>query len=303
MVLNDVTVSVGLARRLSKFVEQGGGVFVVAGPRATWPQEVDLLPATIGNPVDRSRGDAARVGSVEYAHPIFEPFRRPRSGDFGAVPIYGYRTLTAAKNAEVLARFDGGSPAVVERRTGSGRVLIWGSSLDVTWTDLPQKSLFLPLVHRAVRHLAGYREPQPWVTVGQVLDASVAPRGASTQRVVLTPSGRRLPIEDEGSDVLELAEKGFYELRGDQRADGNQSVTVVAVNVDPAEADLTPIDPKEIVAAAMGDSAGGAGTAPTGVPLTPEAQEKNQRLWWYLLVAGILLLGVDTLVSNRMAKT
>ena len=303
VVLNDVSVSTGLARRLSKYVEQGGGLLVVAGPRATWPQEVDLLPATIGNPVDRTRGDAARVGSVEYAHPIFEPFRRPRSGDFGAVPIYGYRSLTAAKNAEVLARFDGGSPAVVERRTGSGRVLIWGSSLDVTWTDLPRKSLYLPLVHRAVRHLAGYREPQPWVTVGQVLDPSVAPRGASTQRVVLTPSGRRLPIEDEGSDVLELGEKGFYELRADQRAEGNQNLTVVAVNVNPAEADLAPIDPKEIVAAAMGGSTGGEAAQPNGVPLTPEAKERNQRLWWYLLIAGILLLGVDTLLSNRMAKT
>ena len=135
------------------------------------------------------------------------------------------------------------------------------------------------------------------MTVGQVLDPSVAPRGAATQRVVLTPSGRRLPIEDEGSDVLELGEKGFYELRGDQRAEGNQNLTVVAVNVNPAEADLTPIDPKEIVAADMGGSTGG------GVPMTPEAKERNQRLWWYLLIAGILLLGVDTLLSNRMAKT
>jgi hypothetical protein len=299
VVLNDVEVSASLARRLAKYVEQGGGLFVAAGPRATWPQDVDLLPATIGNPVDRSRGDAGRIGSLEYGHPVFEPFRAPRSGDFSAVPVYGYRNLTAAKNAQVLARFDAGAPAVAERKTGSGRVLIWGSTFDVTWTDLPTKPVFLPFVHRAVRHLAGYTEPQPWVTVGQVLDPSVAPRGTSTQRVVLTPSGRRLPIEDEGSDVVELAEKGFYELRGD----GNQSVTVVAVNVDPAEADLTPIEPKEIVAAAIGGSAGGDGSQTAGVPLTPEAKEKNQRLWWYLLIGGILLLGVDTLVSNRMAKS
>jgi hypothetical protein len=299
VVLNDVDVSAGLARRLAKFVEQGGGLFVATGPRATWPQDVDLLPAAIGNPVDRTRGDAGRIGSLEFAHPVFEPFRAPRSGDFSAVPVYGYRNLTAAKNAQVLARFDAGSPAVAERRFGNGRVLIWGSTLDVTWTDLPQKSVFLPFIHRAVRHLAGYTEPQPWVTVGQVLDASVARRGAATQRVVLTPSGRRLPIEDEGSDVVELGEKGFYELRGD----GNQNVTVVAVNVDPVEADLTPIDPKEIVAAAIGGSTGSEATQPNGVPLTPEAKEKNQRLWWYLLVAGILLLGVDTLISNRMAKT
>jgi hypothetical protein len=300
VVLNDVEVSGGLARRLSKFVEQGGGLFVVTGPRATWPQDVDLLPASIGNPVDRSRGDAARIGALEYAHPVFEPFRAPRSGDFSSVPVYGYRNLGAAKNAQVLARFDGGSPAVAERRTGSGRVIIWGSTLDISWSDLPQRSVFLPFVHRVVRHLAGYTEPQPWVTVGQVLAASAATRGtAPAQRVVLTPSGRRLPLEDEGSDVVELSEKGFYELRGD----GNQNVTVVAVNVDPAEADLTPIDPKEIVAAAVGGAAGGEGANPNAVPLTPEAKERNQRLWWYLLCAGILLLGVDTFLSNRMAKT
>jgi hypothetical protein len=299
VVLNDVDVSSGLARRLVKYVEQGGGLFVAAGPRATWPKDVDLLPAEIGNPVDRTRGDAARIGALEYGHPVFEPFRAPRSGDFSSVPVFGYRNLTAGKNAQVLARFDAGAPAVAERRVGGGRVLIWGSTLDISWSDLPTRPVFLPFIHRTVRHLAGYSEPQPWVTVGQVLDASTTPRGASTQRVVLTPSGRRMPIEDEGSDVVELSEKGFYELRGD----GNQNVNVVAVNVDPAEADLTPIDPKEIVAAAMGGSTGGDGTQPNGVPLTPEAKEKNQRLWWYLLVAGILLLGVDTLVSNRMAKT
>jgi hypothetical protein len=36
--------------------------------------------------------------------------------------------------------------------------------------------------------------------------------------------------------------------------------------------------------------------------MTPEAQERSQRLWWYVLMAGILLLGVDTLLSNRLSK-
>jgi hypothetical protein len=115
--------------------------------------------------------------------------------------------------------------------------------------------------------------------------------------VLLTPSGRRLPLDDEGSDVLELTEQGFYELRGE----ANQADAVVAANVDPAEADLTPMDPHEITAAAVG-GATEAGSAQPGVPLTPEAREKNQRLWWYLLVLGILLLGADTILSNRMAK-
>ena len=104
---------------------------------------------------------------------------------------------------------------------------------------------------------------------------------------MLTPSGRRVPLDDEGAEVLELTEQGFYELRGE----GERGRPWWPANVDPAEADLTPMDPKEIVAAAAGGGRRAAAAAADAVPLTPEAQEKNQRLWWYLLVAGILLLG------------
>ena len=76
---------------------------------------------------------------------------------------------------------------------------------------------------------------------------------------------------------------------------------MVAVNVDPAEADLTPIDPKEDRRRGHGRVHGRRGAQPTA-PLTPEAKERNQRLWWYLLIAGILLLGVDTLLSTGWQK-
>jgi hypothetical protein len=294
-------VSTPLARRLARFVDQGGGLFVAAGPRATWPAEVDALPASLGNPVDRSRGDAARVGAIEYAHSVFEPFRAPRSGDFSSARVYGYRNVSAAKDAQVLARFDSGSPAVVERHLGSGRILLWATTLDTSWTDVPIRPIFLPFVHRAVRYLAAYKESQPWLTVGNVLDpsATTSAKATSSQGMVVTPSGERRPIEEEGADVIQLDEAGFYELR---RGGAQSDIAVVASNVDPAEADLTPLDPKEITAAALpigGSAQGGPGGR---VQMTPEAREKNQRLWWYLLVAGIVLLGVDTVLSNRLAK-
>jgi hypothetical protein len=299
VVLNDVAVDPPLARRLKSFVEQGGGLFVATGSNARWPADVDLLPGTIGNPVDRTRGDAARVSAPEYSHPIFEPFRAPRSGNFSTVQVYGYRSIMAVPDAQVLAKFDGVAPAVLERRVGSGRVVLWASTLDTTWSELPTKGVYLPFIHRSMRHLSQYTEPRPWLTVGQVLDASSAPipKAELARRVVLTPSGRRVPLQDEGSDVMELGEQGFYELRGVN----NTNVVVVAANVDSAEADLTPMDPKEIVAIATGGP-GAAGGSGSGVPMTPEAQEKNQRLWWYLLIAGALVLGAETVLSNRMAK-
>ncbi|MGH9253909.1 MAG: BatA domain-containing protein [Vicinamibacterales bacterium] len=302
VVLNDIAVPAALGRRLQRFVEAGGGLFVAVGSRATWSQDVDVLPAALQAPVDRTRGDAARIGALEYGHPVFEPFRAPRSGDFASARIYGYRTVMPMPDAQVLARFDGGAPALIERRIGAGRVLMWASTLDLSWNDFPLKPVYLPFIHRAARHLASYSEPAPWLTVGQVLDTSfgAARSPQPTSGVVLTPSGRRVAVDEEGAEVLELTEQGFYELR---TGSGDAVSAVVASNVDTAESDLTAMDPKEIVAAATGgaDAEGRAGAS--GLPPTPEAQERSQRLWWYLLCLGILLLGADTLISNRMSKT
>ncbi len=300
VLVNDINVTAGLGRRLSRVLERGGGLFVVAGARAAWPSDVDVLPGTLGGPSDRSRQNEARVGGLEFGHPVFEVFRAPRSGDFSSVRFYGYRTLTAGMGSQVLARFDAGTPALLERQVGNGRVLLWGATLDLSWSDLPIKPVYLPFVHRSMQYLASYREPAPWLTVGQVFDADAAGVG-SGQRAAITPSGRRVSLEEEGGPVLELTEQGFYEIRQGPSQSGAGEAAVVASNVDPAESDLTPMDPKEIVAAALATPAGSQ-TAAELVPQTPEAQERSQRVWWYLLVLGIALLGADTLLSNRLSK-
>ena len=303
VLVNDVEVPPALARRLQAFVEGGGGLLVALGPRAAWSQDVALLPASLDAPVDRTRGEAARVGALEYAHPVFEPFRSPRSGDFAAVRIYGYRAVTPVQDAQVLARFDGGAPALLERKAGTGRVLLWASTLDLAWSDFPLKPVYLPFVHRAMRYIASYNEPAPWLTVGQVLEASFGSgRAQPASGVVLTPSGRRVEVGvDEGdAEVLELAEQGFYELRN---RSGDVVTAVVASNVDTSESDLTPMDPKEIIAAATRGNESAAAGAGSQAPPTPEAQERSQRLWWYLLCLGVLLLAADTVISNRLSKT
>ena len=164
VLLNDVDVSAGLGRRLGRFVQDGGGLFVAAGPRATWPVEADVLPASLSQPIDRSHGESARVGALEYGHPVFEVFRAPRSGDFSSARFYAYRSVTALPSSQVLARFDAGTPALVERKLGSGHVLLWASTLDLSWTRSAAEA-GLPPVHASGDGtlLANYAEPAPWL--------------------------------------------------------------------------------------------------------------------------------------------
>jgi hypothetical protein len=70
-------------------------------------------------------------------------------------------------------------------------VLLWASTLDQAGATFRLKPVFLPFVHRSVRHLAALRRAAPWLTVGQVLDPSLVARRAlaGAAAVVLTPSG------------------------------------------------------------------------------------------------------------------
>lgn len=306
VILNDVPVSAAAAGRLSTFVNQGGGLLVALGERAAWPgNAAEVLPATPGAPVDRTKGSSARLGTLEYGHAIFEPFRAPRSGDFSGARFYGYRGVTVTPGAKIIARFDDGAPALVERTVGGGRVLVWTSTLDVEWNDLPLKPVFLPFVHRVATSLAAYAERPAWITVGEVLDTAAArggpaPAGRQDARVVLTPSGQRLTLDSEGPEVLELAEQGFYEVRGAGR--NAEPAMTVASNVDLAESDLSAMAPEDVAAAAMGHAGGAAAGAGENAVISDEEQERAQRVWWYLLCGGVMLLGMETLLANRVSR-
>jgi hypothetical protein len=299
VVLNDVAVGTSTIQRLTRFVQDGGGLFVAMGERGAWSGPTDLLPGAPGAAVDRMEGAAARLGALEYGHPVFEVFKAPRSGDFSAAHFYSYRAVTPAPGTRVLARFDDGGSALLEKTLGSGHVMLWTSSLDTDWNDLPLRPVYLPMINRALTYLAGYHEPPLWRTVGEVVEPPAVTRsGPSVTRVALTPSGQRVELDGEGPDVLELSEQGFYEIRMQGR-DADPPV-VVASNVDLTESDLTSIDPQEVAAAAMGH-AGGAAASEAAVPPSDELQEGVQRLWWYLLFAALLLLAAETVVANRSA--
>jgi hypothetical protein len=301
IVLNDTRPPSGAAaRQLEASVRGGAGLLLALGERSTWPDEApDLLPGRLGGAEDRSGTRGGTLGFVDDSHPAFEIFRAPHSGDLTAARVFRYRRLDAPPR--VVARFDDGAVAVAERLVGAGRVMAWTSTLDSYWNDLALKPVFVPFVHQTMKHLARYIEARTAYTIGDAVDpAALAAPGAprAGQFVALTPGGVRVPIavgEPRGTLVME--ERGFYEIR----MPGGETA-IVAANVDPAESDLTPFDPAELVGAVAGE-AGSAGASGGEAPeLTVAEQERRQALWWYLLAGGLLLLVAEAVVANRLPK-
>ena len=309
IVLNDSGPPPGDAgRALAAWVEAGGGLLAASGERSAWPADgPDLLPGTAGSPEDRA-GRGGALGYVDYSHPVFEVFAAPRSGDVTSARFFRYRPVEPRADAVTLARFDDGRPALVERRVGRGRVVLWASGLDSFWNDLPKKPVYLPFVHRLTEYLGGYSPPSPWFPAGQVLnlteqEVALGAGGlAEAEYVVMSPSGRRIPVSAGArAGFIDLDEQGLYEVH-DARAADPRPLTL-AVNVDLAEADLTAVDPDELASTVTGRAGQGREASAPAREVSAGDLERRQSVWWYLLVAAFLLLVGETVVSNRLSRT
>jgi hypothetical protein len=298
VVLNDAAWPAGEAgQALRALVTRGGGVVAALGahsPPAAWGTADDdvLAGGDAGGVVDRSADWGGTLAFLDYDHRVFELFRRPRSGDFASARFLRYRTLRAPKGAAVLAGFDDGSPALVETRLGQGRVLLWTSSLDTLWNDLPLQPVFLPFVHRLVAHAASYRERPAWRQVGEVLELPALGRG---RWIGLNDLARR-GLRDGGGRLVALESAGFYELRP-STDEGAAAVLTVAVNADPAESDLQASDPEEVTGGLR--RSGGTAASPPAAAADPERQ---QGAWWFLLLGALGVLAAETALSNRLSE-
>ena len=295
VVLNDTgPISSALADTLAKFVNAGGQIIVSTGPH-TQPDTFNnslqqVAPATLSEAVQTKAGESVAITEVKFDHPIFEVFQE--SGRLAAANVIGYFRSQPRANAAVLARFEDGSPALLEARSGKGRVLLFTSSLGPSWNDLPLTPLYLPFIHQMVRY-AGTREENAWYGLGQTF--TVGKRQEAAPPAVDTPAGARLSetrSTPDGDLLVTAREPGFYGLRYNSQPD------FAAVNIDGAEGDFTKINFGEFMAGVTG-GAGGAEGAEANRNLSNEEVEGRQRVWWSLLLVALLLLLAESFLARR----
>jgi hypothetical protein len=295
VVLNDAgPISGGLADALVRFVEAGGQMIVSAGPRTTADSYnsslQNIMPATLREQVQTKGGESVAITNVKFDHPIFEVFQE--SGRLAAAHVIGYFRSEPKPAASVLARFEDGSPALVESRTGKGRVLLFTSSLGPSWNDLPLTPLYLPFIHQMVRY-AGAREENPWYGLGQTFTVRKEANGQPP--AVDTPAGQRLSEArntPDGDLLVTAREPGFYRLRYSAQPG------FAAVDSDGAEGDFTKLNFAEFVSGVTG-GAGAAEGSEANRNASGEEVEGRQRVWWSLLFLALLLLLAESVLARR----
>ena len=264
VILDEVDPPGGaVGARLRAMIDGGGGVVFVPGNSRpeSWSQEWRaVLPATIGGIVDRTGDAGGTLSSIDYAHPIFELFNAPRSGDFSTAKFYRYRTLTPVDRCERVGalrrRFAGARrtgrratarcssgrrPSIRTGRTCRCSRCFCRSSINSESTPVATPIRVRgssPATSSICRATASSRR-RSRADVPPTARASFACR---RRRGRANVSRRPAP-----NHLATLREQGFYELGGRDTPVG--SGRPIAVNVDPAESDLSHLDPQDIVVA------------------------------------------------------
>ena len=295
IIINDAGgISQALVNQLIKFVEGGGGLIMAVGPH-TEPNAFNqafqsIAPAKLEEAV-LLRGDYVAMSEVKIDHPIFEVFQQ--SGRLASARIFGYHRATPGERSSVLVRFEDGSPALIESSRGSGKTLLFTSTLDASWNDLPLSPIYLPLVRQMARYL-GESEKKVWHQLNESLAVPMAKDG--TPPAIDTPTGERITDRKQtatGEVIINVREPGFYRLRYPNASD------YAAVDLDGRESDLSKLNVEEFVSAVTGADPKAQTSVGSSEKLSSEEIESGQRVWWMLLIAALLLFVAEAVLARR----
>ncbi len=293
----------GLSRqsvqRLAFYVRGGGGLLITLGDQVNAnifnSLFQELSPANLNNHAFQavSGESSVLIAQIEYQNPIFRIFSDPGQSDPSIAQFHQYFHVAPVSEQAVLARFDDGSPAILERQVGDGTVVLWTSSIDTEWNDLPVKALFLPLLYQTLDYVAAEQKGQQSYLIGNPVAVGGYGIRANQAFSVSVPSGR----DFAGQDPLftRTDEAGIYHVRdADKKTAG-----FFAVNVDARESDLTFTTPDRLQAIAAQVANSETLTDALASENLEMQFEKDQKLWRFAILMVVLLLVAETWLANR----
>jgi hypothetical protein len=299
------------AQRIEQFVFDGGGLLIAPGDffrpgaydEVLYRDGEGVLPARLAPSTAPSVAD--NIVPADLVHPILA-FLRGQSDPMFTATVSRYLPAAAGAPAgHVITRFSDGSPMLIEKSFGRGRVLLSTTTLGSAWSTLPRSSLFLPLVESAIRYLASGNEDEQTLTPGQPIEAHFA--GALGDRgTVILPDGSR-----ENADLIRVGDRELVRFEGTQRA-GIYNVTVHTAKGDQSEmfvvqstreeSDLTPLTTGRW--AELANWLGFSRVDAQSADLAAQAAERRGgwEIWLTLIAALLALMVAESAFSRRLSS-
>ena len=239
------------------------------------------------------------IGYVDINHPVFSVFNL----DENKLPDLKFFTLPKTRTtgkSQVIMRFTGDRPALIENSYFSGRVLTFAGPMSPAYSDLAGHAFFVPFMARISEYLASQLSAvETELRTGSSLSRSFSASGALNQSIELVkPDSTVLylaPEEGQGAvtyNVVAANLPGIYRAFFDRR-----EVDRFAVNIDPLEGNLSAASPEQFAEASGIDNYHILNSS--GVLQAEIAQFRfGKELWQLFLWIAAFLILIELLLSR-----
>lgn len=295
---------------LDKFVSAGGGLVVFAGPhcdlewynREFFKKGAGLYPAAIKG-LKRARSAPARILQQRLTHPAVLYFNDARGGRLQDAEFHSWFEWEADETARPVLQLDQGTPLVLEKNHGLGRVIAVATTADAEWSNLPLQAFYVPLMQRLAAHLATQSAASAWSPTGAPLRIALPREQAAREHSLRGPTGlvQTLSPQAAGDGQAALLESAPIHAPGIYQLSAGASTRLLAFNLDPAESDLTPLPAEKVREIAARHQASFVESFDAWQKLD-RTRRFGSEFWQPLLLAVLALLFFEVLLQQRIAR-
>ncbi len=291
------------AKALREFASKGGCVLACLARPVT---DTNAIEQSIANLLDNEQvtiseavtKDFALLSAIDYTSPVFKPFADPRFNDFSKIRIWTHRRLEFKPRADssnliqTVAGLDDGSAWLLRNPISNGNVWIMTSGWQPASSQFGLSSKFVPILLGILDPTGKSLNTQLVYFVGDSIPVDDLPDLA-----VSKADGSPVAVEASGG-AIQLDAPGLYSLQsaGIRRQ--------VAVQVPSSEVQLTPLDVDvfDQYGVEMGKLKSDAERKQSARQLQAIELEQKQRVWQWLLLAGLLVLALETVLAGLFAR-
>jgi hypothetical protein len=301
LVVVSQLVSAELQLALTAYVERGGLLLLVPEDREageSLTKFFDGVELGAEASTKEQSHEYQLLGEIDFTHPLFAPFASPRYSDFTKIHFWKHRpvTLKLPSTTRVAARFDNGSPALLERLVGQGRVLALTSGWQPEDSQFALSSKFVPFVGAILDLACGGNEIAESVSVGQPV--AMHTTSQPSPNFVSTPDDREVRLDAGVSKFVETDQPGIYQAKV------GSTESRFAVNLAAAESNTSPLELEQLEQ--RGVRIGVEQTRQERVERVRQQRdtelEGRQKVWRWLIVMALGTLILETWWAGRAER-
>jgi hypothetical protein len=243
----------GYSDRLIGYLSNGGSIFLMPGSQTNLN---DFKSAVLKLQLPESVSEVGKAGTLtsvavfdktDFEHPIFTNiFEKNAKKQIESPDIYRYfKTFTRGKGKNIISLADNSS-FLSEYKIRNGKILLMTTAPVLSWSNLPLKGIFVPMIYKSVFYLATKDQQISSYTAGETVNINLQDNTLPQVKIV-KPDKREEYINLDNRSDQDYIPYSKTDITGNYKIySGEKLIDYFSINSNPLESNTTKLTANEI---------------------------------------------------------